>query len=166
MIHIARLFFHFNRFLDATPIGNGNYWRAFPFLENSFAPEGISNPHIACEAARAYGAFARALRNFPAHTLGEPISGFHDTDQRWQVFLKILDENPTRRAAETQSEIAAIFAAKPVFDEISKLKQSRALPLRVTHNDTKAGMAMNWRLKNLQDLTSLTGFDGVKCNWI
>ena len=40
---------------------DGNYWRAFPFIENSFAPAGTSDLHIAYEAARAYGAFARAL---------------------------------------------------------------------------------------------------------
>ncbi|MFN0034238.1 MAG: phosphotransferase enzyme family protein [Saprospiraceae bacterium] len=212
MTHIARLFFLFDRFLGATPIGNGNindtyridfeiggeqktallqrlnhrvfqqpelvmdntlrvcqhlaaqdypyqiaapltaldgaflqkdaagnYWRAFPFLENSFSPEGISDPHIAYEAARAYGACARALRDFPAHTLAETIPGFHDTDRRWQSFLKILEENPARRAAECRPEIEAMFSAKPVFDKISQLKKSGALPLHVAHNDTKAG---------------------------
>ncbi len=212
MTHIASLFFHFDRFLGATPIGNGNindtyrveleiageqktallqrlnhlvfkqpvdvmdntlrvcqhlakqdypyqvvaplpaldgtflrkdadgnYWRAFPFIENSFAPEGISNPNIAYEAARAYGAFARALRDFPADSLAETIPGFHDTDRRWQFFLKVLEENPAHRVAVTRPEIEAIFAAKPVFDKISRLKKSGELPQRVAHNDTKAG---------------------------
>ena len=212
MTHIARLFFHFDRFLGASPIGNGNindtyrldyevagehktallqwlnhlvfkhpealmentlrvcqhlekqdypyqiavplpaldgtflqkdeagnYWRAFPWIENSFAPEGVSDAHIAYEAARAYGAFARALRDFPAEKLTETIPGFHDTDRRWQVFLKTLEEDPAHRAAETRPEIEAIFAAKPIFDKISALKKSGELPLRVAHNDTKAG---------------------------
>ncbi|MDO8369008.1 MAG: aminoglycoside phosphotransferase family protein [Saprospiraceae bacterium] len=117
----------------------GNYWRAFSFIENSFAPEGTSDPQIAFEAARAYGAFARALRDFPAHTLAETIPGFHDTDCRWEVFLKILEEDPVRRAVKTKSEIALMFSAKPVFDKISSLKKSGQLPLRVAHNDTKAG---------------------------
>ncbi len=117
----------------------GNYWRVFPFLENTFAPENLTGADIAHEGARAYGAFARALRDFPAETLAETIPGFHDTDRRWEVFLEALKNYPVQRVAETQAEIEQMFAAKPVFDKISRLKKSGALPLRVTHNDTKAG---------------------------
>jgi Ser/Thr protein kinase RdoA (MazF antagonist) len=211
MTNIASLFFRFDRFLDATPIGNGNindtyrlnievageqksvllqrlnhlvfkqpddvmentlqvsrhlsaqdysyqiaeplpgldgfflqndlagnFWRVFSFLENSFAPEGTTDAFIAYEAARAYGAFARALHNFPAETLAETIPGFHDTDRRWEAFLKVLKEDPAKRAKNTQPEIEVIFAIKPIFDKISYLKKSGELPLRVAHNDTKA----------------------------
>lgn len=118
---------------------SGNYWRMFPFLDNTYAPEGQADVDIAYEAARAYGAFARALRDFPAESLSETIPGFHDTDRRWDVFLNVLDEDPAGRVNATQAEIEAMLAAKPVFDRISRLKKSGALPLRVTHNDTKAG---------------------------
>ena len=117
----------------------GNYWRVFPFLENTFVPENLTDVDIALEGARAYGAFARALRDFPAATLAETIPGFHDTDRRWEVFLETLKNDPAHRIAATQAEIEQMFAAKPVFDKISHLKKSGALPLRVTHNDTKAG---------------------------
>ncbi len=117
----------------------GNFWRVFPFLENTFSPEGAPDADIAQEAARAYGVFARALRDFPAETLAETIPGFHDTDRRWQVFLEILEKNPARRVGTSQAEIEAMFSAKPVFEKISSLKKTGALPLRVTHNDTKAG---------------------------
>lgn len=117
----------------------GNYWRVFPFLENSFTPEDLADADVAYEGARAYGAFARALRDFPAATLAETIPGFHDTDRRWDVFLEVLQKDPSQRVAGTQAEIEAMFKAKPVFDHISQLKSSGALPLRVTHNDTKAG---------------------------
>lgn len=117
----------------------GNFWRVFPFFENTFVPEDLPDAEIAYEGARAYGAFARALRHFPAEKLVETIPGFHDTDRRWEFFLKILEENPAGRAAQTRPEIEAIFSAKPIFETISRLKKSGALPLRVTHNDTKAG---------------------------
>lgn len=117
----------------------GNYWRMFPFLDNTYAPEGQADADIAYKAARAYGAFARALRDFPAESLAETIPGFHDTDRRWDVFLNVLDEDPVGRVKATQAEIEAMLGAKPVFDRISRLKKSGDLPLRVTHNDTKAG---------------------------
>lgn len=117
----------------------GNYWRAFPLVENAYSPEGISDPNIAFEAATAYGAFARALRNFPADSLTETIVGFHDTERRWANFLAILSADAVGRVAETQAEIAQIWAAKPIFDRISNLKNSGQLPIRAAHNDTKAG---------------------------
>ena len=116
-----------------------NYWRCFPFLQNTYAPEGQADAKVAYEAARAYGAFARALRDFPANELAETIPGFHDTDRRWEVFLQTLETDPVGRVAAAQAEIQAMFSAKPVFEKVSHLKKSGALPLRVTHNDTKAG---------------------------
>ncbi|GAB4489983.1 MAG: phosphotransferase [Saprospiraceae bacterium] len=118
---------------------SGNYWRVFPFFKNTFAPEGLADAEIAYEGARAYGAFARALRSFPVEKLAETIPGFHNTDRRWQVFLEVLAKNPANRVETSQAEIEAVFAAKPVFEKISQLKKNGALPLRVTHNDTKAG---------------------------
>lgn len=117
----------------------GNYWRAFPYIAHSFSPEGLADAHIAYEAAKAYGAFARALRDFPCESLAETILGFHDTDLRWQRFLRVLENDPRQRSHSVKPEIEAIFKAKPVFEKISQLKNSGLLPLRVSHNDTKSG---------------------------
>lgn len=119
------------------PIGNS--WRVFPFISNSYTPEGQVSPEIAFEAAKAYGAFARALRHFPAEELSETIPGFHDTERRWAVFEHILEQNPAKRVRESAPEIAGIQEARPVFDRIARMKNSGELPIRVTHNDTKAG---------------------------
>lgn len=115
------------------------YWRMFPFLADTCIPEGHIDVDTAYEAARAYGAFARALRDFPAGELSETIPGFHDTDRRWKAFLDVTDRDPVGRVDQSRDEIEAMFTAKPLFDRISALKSSGALPLRVTHNDTKAG---------------------------
>ena len=122
-------------FLD----GAGNYWRVFPFLKNTFAPERVASPEVAREAARAYGVFARELRNFPADSLVETIPGFHDTNRRWTVFEQTLKADPAQRVASAQAEIEGLWAAKKIFDHIHYLKTSGLLPMRVTHNDTKAG---------------------------
>lgn len=116
-----------------------NYWRCFPYIPNSYAPEGKTDVDMAFEAAKAYGAFARALQDFPAGELSETIPGFHDTDLRWEAFLEVLEADPVQRVDRSAAEISAIFQAIPVFEKVSRLKKSGALPLRVTHNDTKAG---------------------------
>jgi Ser/Thr protein kinase RdoA (MazF antagonist) len=118
---------------------SGNYWRCFPFLADTYAPEGKTDISTALESAKAYGAFARALRDLPAKNLAETIPGFHDTDRRWDVFMQVVQDDPAGRVAGAAEEIDAMLRAKPVFDTVSKLKKSGDLPLRVTHNDTKAG---------------------------
>lgn len=118
----------------------GNYWRAFPFVEDIYTPEGKVGPAVAFEAACAFGRFAAAFRDFPSSSLYETIPGFHDTDQRWAVFEKILQQKENKQRQQTaQAEIAQLLDLKPVFEQISRLKNEGSLPLRVTHNDTKAG---------------------------
>ena len=117
----------------------GNYWRVFPFYKNSFAPEQRPNPAIAYEAARAYGIFLNALRDCPATEIRETIPGFHDTDRRWEIYQQVVEADPVGRVKTTRAEIEALTTAKAVFEKISVLKKSGALPLRITHNDTKAG---------------------------
>ena len=117
----------------------GNYWRMFPFYGGTYAPERLPDPAVAFEAAGAYGAFLRALRDFPADALSETIPGFHDTDRRWSVFETVLASDPAGRLESVQAEVEALYAAQRVFAQISVLKRRGDLPLRVTHNDTKAG---------------------------
>lgn len=124
------------------------FWRVFPFLDNTCVPEGQITEDTAYEAARAYGAFTRALGNFPAQELSETIPGFHDTDRRWDAFLEVINSDPAGRVEGSRKEIEAMYAAKPLFDRISELKSSGALPVRVTHNDTKAGNILFDRQSN------------------
>jgi aminoglycoside phosphotransferase (APT) family kinase protein len=118
---------------------NGQPWRMFPFVAGSFAPEALPDVAVAREAGRAYGAFARALRHFPASALHETIPGFHDTERRWAYFEQCLRQATAERSRPAEPELAAIREALPVFETIAHLKKSGHLPLRVTHNDAKAG---------------------------
>jgi hypothetical protein len=117
----------------------GNYWRMMELIPHSYSPETLLNASVAFEAAKAYGAFSRSLRHFPPEALHETILGFHDTDRRWAYFLEILEKAPETRLLAAENEIKAVFGFKNTFDTISGLKKSGQLPLRVTHNDTKAG---------------------------
>lgn len=118
---------------------DGNYWRAFPMIGNIYTPDAVKNADEAFEIARGYGLFSRALFNFPATELRETLPGFHDTLKRWNAYQQILQADPVGRRAECIAETEAIAAMLPIFEKIHALKQSGALPLRVTHNDTKSG---------------------------
>jgi Ser/Thr protein kinase RdoA (MazF antagonist) len=117
----------------------GEYWRVFSFFKNTLTPENNPSPELAYEAAYAYGVFLRSLAAFDAQNLHETIPDFHNTDKRWQYFLEVVEKDAVGRCAGAQKEIAAIFKLLPIFKKISTLKHKGKLPLRATHNDTKAG---------------------------
>ena len=115
------------------------YWRCFFFFPDSYAPEGKTNSTLARRAACAYGAFSNALKDFPISDLSETIPDFHNTDLRWEYFVNVLEQDSVNRGKAAEPEINAMYAAFPVFEQISRLKKEGELPVRVTHNDTKAG---------------------------
>lgn len=128
---------HDGRLFHTDP--DGACWRVFPFFENTVAPERLPTPVQAYEAARAYAHFIKALRNFPAETLYEPLPGFHHTVARYAQFRTVLENDPVGRLAAVGQEVEAVLAAEKYALEVSDLIVSGQLPVRVTHNDTKAG---------------------------
>ncbi len=114
-------------------------WRVFPFFENTFAPERLPTPAQAREAAGAYALFIKALRNFSAETLYEPLPGFHYTIARYAQFRTVLENDPADRKKDVEQEIEQVFAAEKYAIEVDELIRSGQLPIRVVHNDTKAG---------------------------
>ena len=124
-------------FLYCAP--DGQTWRAFLYFPDTYAPEGSPDPEEAYWAARAYGDFLGALRDFPADSLPETIPGFHDTLRRQAYYEEVraqADPARLRQAGRAADALADFF---PLFQEVHALKASGQLPRRVTHNDTKAG---------------------------
>lgn len=85
------------------------------------------------EAGRLYGDFLRLLSDFPADTLFETLPGFHDTEKRMRRFLDAADRDMVLRKKEVLNEIEILKSYEP----LSVYYKDSALPLRVTHNDTK-----------------------------
>ena len=66
----------------------GEYWRAYVFIENTVSYDLIDNPEILYEGGLAFGRFQSMLADYPAKTLHETIPGFHDTRERFETFKK------------------------------------------------------------------------------
>lgn len=117
-----------------------NYWRVLPYFENTFTPDDASNPAWAQEAAAAYSTFLNYLREFPVEGLHDTIPGFHDSMQRWEKFELAKENVGLERHKKANSAIKILDKClDAIFKPIDQLKKSGALPLRVTHNDTKSG---------------------------
>jgi Ser/Thr protein kinase RdoA (MazF antagonist) len=111
----------------------GNYWRVFPFFENTISFDRVETPEQSFEAARAFGCFARALNGMDASRLRPTIPGFHDGLRRLAYFMEVLERALPDRLSNAGEEVASILAESSMFEEVDRLP----LPLRVIHHDTK-----------------------------
>lgn len=116
---------------------DGNYWRAYAFIDHAVSYDAVERPEIFYESARAFGRFQRMLAQFPSDTLHETIVGFHDTKARFARFEQVVSEDKCGRAAEVRAEIDFVLARKETAEVLGRMQQEGQLPLRVTHNDTK-----------------------------
>ncbi len=117
---------------DAT----GSY-RVYDFVEGGICLEAPETPRDFYESGVAFGAFQRLMSQFPAETLREPLPNFHNTVDRYRIFHETLEKDPKGRAEDAGEEIAFALAREDEAGTLQRLRESGALPLRVTHNDTK-----------------------------
>lgn len=113
--------------------GAGNYWRVFPFFENTVTFDRVETEAQAFEAARAFGTFARALDGLDASQLQTTIPGFHDGEKRLAHFLAVLKKAMPARLDEAKVEVEEILQNQLIFKQIASLP----LPRRAIHHDTK-----------------------------
>jgi N-acetylhexosamine 1-kinase len=117
----------------------GQYWRACLYMENTFAPERLPTAQHAAEAAKAYGHFVATLSTLDPSAIHETIPGFHDTAKRYAQLREAVALDPANRLSEVQKDVDELFDYQYISDKVMQLHAAGKLPLRVTHNDTKAG---------------------------
>ena len=116
---------------------SGNYWRTYKMIEQASTFDFPRDSSQVYEAAYAFGKFQRDLAGFPAETLHETIPDFHNTPKRFQTLLTTLDADPYKRAQTAQIEIDFILDRELITKTITDLISQGAVPIRITHNDTK-----------------------------
>ncbi|MEK7253976.1 MAG: aminoglycoside phosphotransferase family protein [Bacteroidota bacterium] len=111
----------------------GNYWRVFPFFEKTIAFDKVETEEQAFQAAKTFGAFAKALNGMAVDNLKTTIPGFHDGERRLAYFKEVLARAMPERLAEAKMEVEEILANQLIFKKIANLD----LPRRAIHHDTK-----------------------------
>ena len=116
----------------------GNYWRAYLFIEKARSYDAVESPGQAFEAAKAYGRFQKLLADLPAPRLHDTIPDFHHTPKRFVALMKAVENDAFNRADPARAEIEFALKRAAIVDGLIKAK----LPERVTHNDTKFNNVM------------------------
>jgi Ser/Thr protein kinase RdoA (MazF antagonist) len=111
----------------------GDYWRAYHFIQGTRTLDAVESPQQAYQAARAFGRFQKLLASLPAPRLHETIHDFHNTPKRFAAFQQAIASDVAGRATLAQPEIELALTHQSVA---SVLLQA-GLPERVIHNDTK-----------------------------
>jgi len=133
-----RTVLHFYETADGALLtaAGGEVWRVCDLIP-SVTHSGRPSPMAAEQAGTAFGHFGMLLSDLDPKGLHEIIPGFHDTVSRYQALHHAAAADPLGRAAEVQEELQRLLALEEVACTLTRLQQQGALPLRVTHNDTK-----------------------------
>ncbi len=121
---------------------NKSVWRSYAFIENATCYEKVSSPELFHNVAAGFGKFQQMLSDFPVEDLYDTIPDFHNTVKRYEALEKAVKADVKHRAASVEDEIAFCTARKDDCGVILKQIENGAIPLRVTHNDTKLNNVM------------------------
>ncbi len=118
------------------------YFRVYVFIERAIAHQHEEREGQFYQSAVAFGRFAMQLSDFDASQLYEILPDFHNTRKRYENFLKSLKADKLGRAKSVSDEIGFVLKRKDYCGRIVDMLSSGAMPLKVTHNDTKLNNVM------------------------
>ncbi len=122
---------------------DGDCYRAYVFVKDSVCYDSADTPELFGKSGAAFGRFQKLLADFPADTLYETIPNFHNTPWRFEnEFLPSLFAADDSLLTECEDDIEFVTSRRTDMEGFTVLQESGALPLRVTHNDTKLNNVM------------------------
>lgn len=116
---------------------NGGYWNMMVYISESVTYETVKNEEIASEGGKLIGDFLNLTNDFDASQLIEVIPKFHDMSFRFSQFEDSLKVASQERLIQAKKNIDKVWSLKDEMHILQNLKESGAIKLRVTHNDTK-----------------------------
>ncbi len=113
------------------------YYRMYEYIENTVSYQTVTDREVFKNSGSAFGSFQNQLAAFDATVLVETIPNFHNTPKRYESFTEALKADIWGRADSCREEIEFICAHNGTYSQITEGLANGAIPLRVTHNDTK-----------------------------
>ena len=120
----------------------GGIWRCYNFIEGCLTYDVVENTRQAYQAARAFGSFQDLVSDLPAADIVETIPDFHDTRKRFERLIAVAALDPCGRLESAREEYDFIVARGSAVSRLLDLRDEGAIPVRVTHNDTKINNVM------------------------
>ncbi|WP_293945988.1 MULTISPECIES: phosphotransferase enzyme family protein [unclassified Sphingobacterium] len=115
----------------------GNYWRMFILIEDTKSYDIVETEIQAAEGGRAFGLFQKQLSDLDASSIIEVLPNFHNIEFRLENLKKAIANDACQRVSLVKDKLDFIFDRENRMKTILDLGNRGALPLRITHNDTK-----------------------------
>ncbi len=115
----------------------GNYYRAYIFIENARTYDVLETAEQAYQAARTFGDFQLDLVDIPGGRLNETIPDFHNTPKRVAALERAIAEDKCGRVKDVAREIDFVLSRKADTERLLRMNAEGLIPERITHNDTK-----------------------------
>ena len=116
----------------------GNYWTLSLFIKGSKSYDVIPDSQIAYQVGIGFGEFENRISDFDARLLTETIPLFHNVPRRQRELKEALAKASPKRIESSKELLEYLKKFDKQMLELQQLKDDGFLPLRVTHNDTKA----------------------------
>ncbi len=121
---------------------HGAVWRCYNHIEGCVTYDVVENTRQAYQAARAFGSFQDLVSDMDAASIIETIPDFHHTRKRYARLLEVAAADPVGRLDTVRAEFDFITSREPLTGLLLDLVDAGAIPVRVTHNDTKINNVM------------------------
>jgi thiamine kinase-like enzyme len=116
---------------------NENFWNAMIFIDDSVTHEIVKDEEIAYEAGKLLGEFLNLTSDFDSSQLIDVIPNFHDMSFRYKQYASSIQSAFKKRLEKVASYRKIVADLKHEMHILQELKEIGAIPIRVTHNDTK-----------------------------
>ena len=121
---------------------NGGVWRCYNCIEGCVTYDVVENTRQAYQAARAFGSFQDLVSDMRPDSIEETIPDFHNTPKRFARLMEVAAEDPKGRLASVEEEFEFIRRRENLTQSLMKHQLTGAIPVRITHNDTKINNVM------------------------
>ena len=121
---------------------NGGVWRCYNFIEGCVTYDVVENTRQAYQAARAFGSFQDLVSHMTPDSIEETIPDFHNTPQRFARLMEAAAADPEGRLDSVREEFDFIRRRESLTTCLLKHQLTGAIPVRITHNDTKINNVM------------------------
>lgn len=118
------------------------YFRVYVYIDHAIAHQHAERKGQFYQSAVAFGEFAMLLSDFKASQLYEVLPDFHNTQKRYEAFMLSVSADKMNRAKSVLKEIDFVLKRERYCRKIVDMLESGAMPLKVTHNDTKLNNVM------------------------
>ncbi len=116
---------------------DGQTWRMLTFIKGSISYDLAPNSYFAYQAGLAYGWFIKTLSSLAEPRLHEIIPGFHSLKLRIHQLNQAIIEDSVNRLHKCNPVVDFYVSRSNEMEQFDGLVGTPAIPLRITHNDTK-----------------------------